>query len=294
MFEGDKEKYKKFLKNLENALAEADIQKRIREIVRDTKGLAAIDAVEADKQNEHDFEKNKKIKKSFDEQAQRIAELQEENNKQAASINALKRANEQQKYENSKLAEQVKNQTWELAQKNEELRSAADAARKFEQDYEKINEANAKLQREFNAWQKEFAEPAKFYRLYKSLPQGIRGRFTDIIADSSIVAFISTGSNIEYVEMFWDSMKRNYAELGAEREALLQIFAYLLELCNAYQGEQVYELLDDEIGKGFDDDVHMRSENCSKYSGKIEKVLLPGIWNKRSERANRKALVEWQ
>lgn len=294
MFEGDKEKYKKFLKNLENALAEADIQKRIREIVRDTKGLAAIDAVEADKQNEHDFEKNKKIKKSFDEQAQRIAELQEENNKQAASINALKRANEQQKYENSKLAEQVKNQTWELAQKNEELRSAAAAARKFEQDYEKINEANAKLQREFNAWQKEFAEPAKFYRLYKSLPQGIRGRFTDIIADSSIVAFISTGSNIEYVEMFWDSMKRNYAELGAEREALLQIFAYLLELCNAYQGEQVYELLDDEIGKGFDDDVHMRSENCSKYSGKIEKVLLPGIWNKRRERANRKALVEWQ
>ena len=275
-------------------MAEADIQKRIREIVRDTKGLAAIDAVEADKQNEHDFEKNKKIKKSFDEQAQRIAELQEENNKQAASINALKRANEQQKYENSKLAEQVKNQTWELAQKNEELRSAAAAARKFEQDYEKINEANAKLQREFNAWQKEFAEPAKFYRLYKSLPQGIRGRFTDIIADSSIVAFISTGSNIEYVEMFWDSMKRNYAELGAEREALLQIFAYLLELCNAYQGEQVYELLDDEIGKGFDDDVHMRSENCSKYSGKIEKVLLPGIWNKRSERANKKALVEWQ
>lgn len=294
MFEGDKEKYKKFLKNLENALAEADIQKRIREIVEDTKGLAAIDAVEADKQNEHDFEKNKKIKKSFDEQAQRIAELQEENNKQAASINALKRANEQQKYENSKLAEQVKNQTWELAQKNEELRSAAAAARKFEQDYEKINEANAKLQREFNAWQKEFAEPAKFYRLYKSLPQGIRGRFTDIIADSSIVAFISTGSNIEYVEMFWDSMKRYYAELGAEREALLQIFAYLLELCNAYQGEQVYELLDDEIGKGFDDDVHMRSENCSKYSGKIEKVLLPGIWNKRSERANKKALVEWQ
>ena len=294
MFEGDKEKYKKFLKNLENALAEADIQKRIREIVRDTKGLAAIDAVEADKQNEHDFEKNKKIKKSFDEQAQRIAELQEENDEQAASIKALKRAKEQQEHENNKLAEQVKNQAWELAQKNEELRSAAAAARKFEQDYEKINEANAKLQRELNAWQKEFAEPAKFYRLYKSLPQGIRGRFTDIIADSSIVAFISTGSNIEYVEMFWDSMKRNYAELGAEREALLQIFAYLLELCNAYQGEQVYELLGDEIGKGFDDDVHMRSENCSKYSGKIEKVLLPGIWNKRSERANKKALVEWQ
>lgn len=294
MFEGDKEKYKKFLKNLENALAEADIQKRIREIVRDTKGLAAIDAVEADKQNEHDFEKNKKIKKSFDEQAQRIAELQEENDEQAASIKALKRAKEQQEHENNKLAEQVKNQAWELAQKNEELRSAAAVARKFEQDYEKINEANAKLQRELNAWQKEFAEPAKFYRLYKSLPQGIRGRFTDIIADSSIVAFISTGSNIEYVEMFWDSMKRNYAELGAEREALLQIFAYLLELCNAYQGEQVYELLDDEIGKGFDDDVHMRSENCSKYSGKIEKVLLPGIWNKRSERANKKALVEWQ
>lgn len=294
MFEGDKEKYKKFLKNLENALAEADIQKRIREIVADAKGLGVIDAAEADKQNEYALAKDKKIKKSFDEQAQRIAELQEENDEQAASIKALKRVKEQQKYENSKLAEQVKSQTWELAQKNEELRSAAAAARKFEQDYEKINEANAKLQRELNAWQKEFAEPVKFYRLYKSLPQGIRGRFTDIIADASIVAFISTGSNIEYVEMFWDSMKRNYAELGAERETLLQIFAYLLELCNAYQGEQVYMLLDDEIGKGFDDDLHMRSENCSKYSGRIEKVLLPGIWNKRSERANRKALVEWQ
>lgn len=274
MFEGDKEKYKKFLKNLENALAEADIQKRIREIVADAKGLGVIDAAEADKQNEYALAKDKKIKKSFDEQAQRIAELQEENDEQAASIKALKRVKEQQKYENSKLAEQVKNQTWELAQKNEELRSAAAAARKFEQDYEKINEANAKLQRELNAWQKEFAEPVKFYRLYKSLPQGIRGRFTDIIADASIVAFISTGSNIEYVEMFWDSMKRNYAELGAERETLLQIFAYLLELCNAYQGEQVYMLLDDEIGKGFDDDLHMRSENCSKYSGRIENDIV--------------------
>lgn len=108
MFEGDKEKYKKFLKNLENALAEADIQKRIREIVRDTKGLGVIDAAEAYKQNEYALAKDKKIKKSFDEQPQRIAELQEENNKQAASINALKRANEQQEYENSKLAEQVK------------------------------------------------------------------------------------------------------------------------------------------------------------------------------------------
>ena len=154
MFEGDKEKYKKFLKNLENALAEADIQKRIREIVADAKGLGVIDAAEADKQNEYALAKDKKIKKSFDEQAQRIAELQEENDEQAASIKALKRVKEQQKYENSKLAEQVKNQTWELAQKNEELRSAAAAARKFEQDYEKINEANAKLHRELNAWQK--------------------------------------------------------------------------------------------------------------------------------------------
>ena len=71
MFEGDKEKYKKFLKNLENALAEADIQKRIREIVEDTKGLAAIDAVEADKPNDLEFQKNKKIKKTFDELVQR-------------------------------------------------------------------------------------------------------------------------------------------------------------------------------------------------------------------------------
>lgn len=60
MFEGDKEKYKKFLKNLENALAEADIQKRIREIVRDTKGLGVIDAAEADKQNEYALAKEKK------------------------------------------------------------------------------------------------------------------------------------------------------------------------------------------------------------------------------------------
>ena len=177
MFEGDKEKYKKFLKNLENALAEADIQKRIREIVRDTKGLAAIDAVEADKQNEHDFEKNKKIKKSFDELVQRIAELQEENDEQAASIKALKRAKEQQENENSKLVEQVKNQAWELAQKNEELRSAAAAAGKLEQDYEKINAANAKLQRELNAWQKEFAEPVKFYQLYIKLPAAVRENF---------------------------------------------------------------------------------------------------------------------
>lgn len=293
MFEGDKEKYKKFLKNLENALAEADIQKRIREIVRDTKGLAAIDAVEADKQNEHDFEKNKKIKKSFDEQVQRIAELQEENNKQAASINALKRANEQQEHENSKLAEQVKNQAWELAQKHEELRSAAAAAGKLEQDYEKINAANAKLQRELNAWQKEFAEPVKFYQMYMKLPAAVRENFANVIADESVIAFILSGSDIDNICSFWDSMKRNYYQLQAERDTLLQILEYLLSVCNIYQGEQVFALIKDEEGKYFDDELHMRSENCSRYTGAIERVLLPGIWNNRLARANRKALVEY-
>ena len=293
MFEGDKEKYKKFLKNLENALAEADIQKRIREIVADAKGLSVIDAAEADKQNEYAFAKDKKIKKSFDEQAQRIAELQEENDEQAASIKALKRVKEQQDNENNKLAEQVKNLTWELAQKNEELRSAAAAASKLEQDYEKINEANAKLQRELNAWQKEFAEPVKFYQLYMRLPAGVRENFANVIADESVIAFILSGSDIDNICSFWDSMKRNYYQLQAERDTLLQILEYLLSVCNIYQGGQVFALIKDEEGKYFDDELHMRSENCSRYTGAIERVLLPGIWNNRLARANRKALVEY-
>ena len=315
----DNDKYKKFLKFLKQALTEETvIQQRIQEIAANTQDAGRMlesAGFADDKQVDRDFDKNKKIKDILKEQTKTIEKLQNCNKEQADKIDALREKCRQQAEqlqelqrecdlqaeEKKKLEAQVDEQLWQLKNKNNELQAAQSEIDRLQQLYQQLHAEKetqtdklAQLQKKLSAWEREFAEPAKFYRLYKSLPQGIRGRFTDIIADSSIVAFISTGSNIEYVEMFWDSMKRNYAELGAEREALLQIFAYLLELCNAYQGEQVYELLDDEIGKGFDDDVHMRSENCSKYSGKIEKVLLPGIWNKRSERANKKALVEWQ
>lgn len=318
-FGDDKGKYKKFLGFLKQALTEEeDIQQLIQRLAENTQNAGRLhgDAAFADyKQADRDFDKNKKTKEILKEQAKAIEKLQECNKEQADKIDALREKNRQQAEqmqeleracdlqtkERQKLEAQVDEQLWQLKNKNAELQSAQTEIDRLEQLAKQLHaerEAQAdrlsQLQKKLSAWEQEFAEPAKFYRVYKSLPQGIRGRFTDIIADSSVVAFISTGSNIEYVEMFWDAMKRNYAELGAEREALLQIFAYLLELCNAYQGEQVYELLNDEIGKSFDDDIHMRSDSCSKYSGRIEKVLLPGIWNNRSGGANRKALVEWQ
>lgn len=301
-FGDDKGKYKKFLGFLKQALTEEeDIQQLIQSLAENTQAAGRLqgDAAFADyKQADRDFDKNKKPKEILKEQAKAIEKLQECNKEQADKIDALREKNKQQAEQMQELEAQVDEQ---LKNKNAELQAAQTEIDRLEQLAKQLHaerEAQAdrlsQLQKKLSAWEQEFAEPAKFYRLYKSLAQGIRGRFTDIIADSSVVAFISTGSNIEYVEMFWDAMKRNYAELGAEREALLQIFAYLVELCNAYQGEQVYELLDDEIGKSFDDDIHMRSDSCSKYSGRIKKVLLPGIWNNRSERANRKALVEWQ
>lgn len=319
MFESDKDKYKKFLKFLKQALTEEeDIQQRIQEIAENTQGTGRMHEAAGfadDKQVDRDFDKNKKTKDILKEQTKTIEKLQDCNKEQADKIDALQEKTRQQAEqmqelqrecdlqakEIKQLKAQVDEQLWQLKNKSTELQAAQNERDRFEQlskqlkaEKEVQTDKLYQLQKKLLTWEREFAEPAKFYKLYRSLPQDIRERFTDIVADTSVVAFISTGSNIEYVEMFWDAMKRNYAELGAEREALLQIFAYLLELCNAYQGEQVYMLLVDEIGKGFDDDIHMRSDSCSKYSGKIEKVLLPGIWNKRSERANRKALVEWQ
>lgn len=319
IFDDDKDKYKKFLRFLKKALnEEADIQQRIQEIAENTQDAGRMHEAASfadDKQADSDFDKNKKTKDILkeqtktierlqdcnEEQADKIDALQEKRRQQAEQMQELQRACDLQAKEIKQLKAQVDEQLGQLKNKNAELQAAQNEIDRFEQlakqlksEKEAQTDKLSQLQKKLSAWESEFAEPAKFYRLYKSLPQGIRGRFTDIVADTSVVAFISTGSNIEYVEMFWDAMKRNYAELGAEREALLQIFAYLVELCNAYQGEQVYRLLDDEIEKSFDDDIHMRSDSCSKYSGRIEKVLLPGIWNKRSERANRKALVEWK
>lgn len=305
MFDTDKDKYKKFLRFLKQALTdEEDIQQRIQEIAENTQDAGRMHEAASfadDKQADSDFDKNKKTKDILKEQTKTIEKLQDCNKEQAEQMQELQRACDLQAKEIKQLKAQVDEQLGQLKSRSTELQAAQTEIDRFEQlakqlksEKEAQTDKLSQLQKKLSAWESEFAEPAKFYRLYKSLPQGIRGRFTDIVTDTSVVAFISTGSNIEYVEMFWDAMKRNYAELGAEREALLQIFAYLVELCNAYQGERVYELLDDEIEKSFDDDIHMRSDSCSKYSGRIEKVLLPGIWNKRSERANRKALVEWK
>lgn len=139
-----------------------------------------------------------------------------------------------------------------------------------------------------------FGSAIEYYNMYKTVSEANRNYFANIISDRSPLEFLVTLGNRDNVFSLWDELKYYYERQSKnDLLILIKIIGYGIELANFNYNNIVYELMDGEEGKEFDSDLHIRSENCSKYQGAIKKVLLPGIWNNIKEEADRKALVEF-
>ena len=77
-----------------------------------------------------------------------------------------------------------------------------------------------------------------------------------------------------------------------DKVILQELLDYSIQRVNDSFKVSRYALLSNKVGERFDDYFHSRSRDSSPYSGRIEKVILPGIERMDNEEVKRKSVVK--
>lgn len=132
------------------------------------------------------------------------------------------------------------------------------------------------------------------FELYSRLSEKLKSVASNIIDASSPMVFLLTASDKGNVLAFWDTVKYLVDETSDdELDVIIEILRFFVGLLNERERGEIYLLMDGEMGKMFDNERHIRGTNCSRYSGEIKKIVVPGIWNNRKMNVERKAIVEY-
>ena len=131
------------------------------------------------------------------------------------------------------------------------------------------------------------------YSNYKSLPESVKQRMSNIFVRDSIYSFIVAVSDWNSIEGIWSFTKRRIIEDETEglRE-LVDLFVNSFILYSKIDGSGKYELISPKEGERFDSDKH--SIKGIKTDGQIQDVLLEGIFDNTTQKAVFKAVVQIQ
>lgn len=131
------------------------------------------------------------------------------------------------------------------------------------------------------------------YSNYKSLPESVKQRMSNIFARDSIYSFIVAVSDWNSIEGIWSFTKRRIIEDETEGLGeLVDLFVNSFILYSQIDGSGKYELISPKIGERFDSDKH--SIKGIKTDGQIQDVLLKGIFDNTTKKAVFKAVVKIQ
>ena len=291
MFDSEEEKMEKFQKRLAIALDNPVIQKKL---------FSVLKGFNVEYASEHKAKEKSKIKKSEKSDSENFTEdkkLQQELLVAQNNISALEKEVAGLKNKNLSLTEALRNA--ELKQ-GESHNLIVRLTGQCEQDNLKIEELSttnrdlAKQNKNLKQIADEFAKPLHYYSLYCSLPASAQKRFKSIINATTPLSFLLSAGDKDNLLALWDDIKYRIDKMPEnEIQILIELLAFFIELINVNYKSPLFELMMQEKGKQFDEERHIRSVNCSKYQGKIDKVLLPGIWNYNKQEAERKSVVEY-
>ena len=299
MFESDDEKMAKFQNRLSIALDNPIIQKKILSILesyrQDMLTESPISGKYIEKKNAKDD-----IEKFKDEQSRYIEEvktLQNDLSQACEKIDVLEKKLGDKQKDNQRLKEEIRNNNAIKEKSNiiiNDWRNRCEGYSKTVATLQNENNSLKKQNGELMQITDEFAEPLEYYKYYQSLPTNTQKRYKTIINDKTLLHFLLSAGNKENVLAFWDDLKYRIDEIGGkEIIVLIKLLRFFLTLVNINYSKPVYVLMENEKGKSFDEERHIRSINCSKYQGFVERVLLPGIWNDSKQEAERKTVVEY-
>lgn len=129
------------------------------------------------------------------------------------------------------------------------------------------------------------------FSVYMKLPEQLKQRIGNIFKKQNIGSFIVAISDWNNIEGLWGFVKRRIIEeetLGLPD--LVELFLDAFSVFNSIDGNDIYELIHPMNGEKYDSDKH--SIKGTKTDGVINKVLLPGVYDKSTNKSLLKAFVE--
>lgn len=276
--EKSKDEKPKFKDRLLTALQDSEIQSEIRKIIISGEKSDAAPS-------EIGSAKNEELKNKIEELKSELEQMRNENERIHAENELLKQKNQSMAEARTAAEQQCEEQRKELEHQKMKLKQYEEYAAKQAVQLKDI-------QNEISRY-RVFDEAVTLFRAYCSLPSDVLRKAASIIRPESADLFFAMGCQKDNVLALWDFMKSEWEILGeSETKILLETLTYFLKMINNQYQRPIFQWMDCHVGDPFDDKLHIRTADSSRYSGEIRQVCIPGIVNVyNGETVVRKSLV---
>lgn len=268
----------KFKDKLLTALQDSEIQSEIRKIIilGEKSDVAPSEIGSA---------KNEELKNKIEELKSELEQMRNENERIHAESELLKQKNQSMAEARTAAEQQCEVQRKELEHQKMKLKQ-------YEEYVAKQAVQLKDIQNEISGY-RVFDEAVTLFRAYCSLPSDVLRKAASIIRPESADLFFAMGCQKDNVLALWDFMKSEWERLGeSETKILLETLTYFLKMINNQYQRPIFQWMDCHVGDPFDDKLHIRTADSSRYSGEIRQVCIPGIVNVyNGETVVRKSLV---
>lgn len=273
-----KSKDEEFKDKLLTALEDSEFLSEIRKIIipEDESDAAPSEIGSA---------KNEELQNKIEELKSELEQMQNENERIHAESELLKQKNQSMAEARTAAEQQCAVQRKELEHQKMELKQ-------YEEHVAKQAVQLKDIQNEISGY-RVFDEAVTLFRAYCSLPSDVLRKAASIIRPESADLFFAMGCQKDNVLALWDFMKSEWERLGeSETKILLETLTYFLKMINNQYQRPIFQWMDCHVGDPFDDKLHIRTADSSRYSGEIRQVCIPGIVNVyNGETVVRKSLV---
>ena len=276
--EKSKDEKPKFKDKLLTALQDSEIQSEIRKIIISGEKSDAAPS-------EIGSAKNEALQNKIEELKSELEQIRSEN-KRIHEENELL----EQRYQSMAEAKTAAEQQCAVQRKELELRKMK--LKQYEEYAAKQAVQLKDIQNEISGY-RVFDEAVTLFRAYCSLPSDVLRKAASIIRPESADLFFAMGCQKDNVLALWDFMKSEWERLGeSETKILLETLTYFLKMINNQYQRPIFQWMDCHVGDPFDDKLHIRTADSSRYSGEIRQACIPGIVNVyNGETVVRKSLV---
>lgn len=272
--EKSKDEKPKFKDKLLTALQDSEIQSEIRKIIISGEKSDAAPS-------EIGSAKNEELQNKIEE----LEQMRNENKRIHAESELLKQKNQSMAEAKTAAEQRCEEQRKELEDQKMKLKQ-------YEEYVAKQAVQLKDIQNEISRY-RVFDEAVTLFRAYCSLPSDVLRKAASIIRPESADSFFAMGCQKDNVLALWDFMKSEWERLGeSETKILLETLTYFLKMINNQYQRPIFQWMDCHVGDPFDDKLHIRTADSSRYSGEIRQVCIPGIVNVyNGETVVRKSLV---
>ena len=283
--EKSKDEKTKFKDRLLTALQDSEIQSEIRKIIISGEKSDAAPS-------EIGSAKNEELKNKIEELKSELEQMRNENKRIHAESEHIHAENELLKQKNQSMAEVKTAAEQRCEAQRKKLEDQKMKLKQYEEYVAKQAVQLKDIQNEISGY-RVFDEAVTLFRAYCSLPSDVLRKAASIIRPESADLFFAMGCQKDNVLALWDFMKSEWERLGeSETKILLETLTYFLKMINNQYQRPIFQWMDCHVGDPFDDKLHIRTADSSRYSGEVRQVCIPGIVNVyNGETVVRKSLV---